>query len=93
MDDRELERFRAALEADVEALTAEDTRSWTDELAGVAMASDGYIPFRDNIDHAARHGVRYIAEPGGSARNVDVEAACEEHGIRHVATGVRLFRH
>ena len=93
MDDRERKRFRAALGADVEALAAEDARSWTDELGGVAMASDGYIPFRDNIDRAACHGVRYIAEPGGSARNVDVEAACEEHGILHVATGVRLFRH
>lgn len=67
--------------------------SWTSGLDGVALVSDGYIPFRDNIDQASRHGVRYIAEPGGSARNHEVETACREHGIQHIRTRVRLFRH
>lgn len=93
MDDRELTRFRATLTEEVAARSVDDTRAWAEELDGVAMASDGYIPFRDNIDQAARHGVRYIAEPGGSARNVDVETACEEHAFHRIATGVRLFRH
>jgi phosphoribosylaminoimidazolecarboxamide formyltransferase/IMP cyclohydrolase len=55
--------------------------------------SDGFIPFRDNIDHAAKHGVRFIAEPGGSARDAEVEAACREYGITLVHTNLRLFHH
>lgn len=52
-----------------------------------------YIPFRDNVDHAARHGVAYIADQGGSARNQEVEAACVEHGVILTSTAIRLFRH
>lgn len=59
----------------------------------VALVSDGMFPFRDNVDEAARHGVTWIAEPGGSIRTPDVAAACAEHGIGHVQTGQRLFRH
>jgi|KBSSwiStaDraftv2_1062776.scaffolds.fasta_scaffold262691_2 phosphoribosylaminoimidazolecarboxamide formyltransferase/IMP cyclohydrolase len=66
---------------------------WLDRLDGVALASDGFIPFRDNIDEAARHGVRSIAEPGGSTRGAEVEQACIEHGIDLIRTGVRLFQH
>ena len=54
---------------------------------------DVFIPFRDNVDHAAKHGVRYIVQPGGSARDGEVEAACREYGIAMVHTGVRLFHH
>lgn len=72
--------------------TAERTR-WRQQLAGVALASDGFIPFRDNIDHARHHGVRYIAQPGGSVRDDEVEAACQEHGIAMAYTGLRLFHH
>ena len=93
MDHRELDRFRAALTADADRLSMQERHSWLSELNGVVLASDGYIPFRDNIDHAARHGVLYIAEPGGSSRNLEVEAACREHGITHIPTGVRLFLH
>jgi phosphoribosylaminoimidazolecarboxamide formyltransferase / IMP cyclohydrolase len=62
-------------------------------LAGSALVSDGTIAFRDNVDEAARHGVRWIAEPGGSTRDDEVARACEEHGIGLVRTGLRLFRH
>jgi len=48
---------------------------------------------RDNIDQAARHGVRYVADPGGSIRNHEVEAACAEHNIVLTTTGIRLFLH
>lgn len=66
---------------------------WLRGLDGFSFASDGFIPFRDNIDHAARHGVRYVAEPGGSNREPEVKQACEEHGITHISTGIRLFHH
>ena len=63
------------------------------QLTGVAMVSDGFIPFRDNIDHASMHGVGYIAQPGGSVRDDDIETACRDYGITLVHTGVRLFHH
>jgi AICAR transformylase/IMP cyclohydrolase PurH len=59
----------------------------------VAFASDGHLPFRDNVDHAHRHGVSYIAEPGGSIRADQIAAACEEYGITLARTGIRLFHH
>jgi phosphoribosylaminoimidazolecarboxamide formyltransferase/IMP cyclohydrolase len=88
---RELERFRSAVNDDAPALQPEDEQGWLDQLDDVALASDGYIPFRDNIDQAARHGVRYIADPGGSTRNHEIEAACTEHNIVLTTTGIRLF--
>jgi len=67
--------------------------AWIAELTGVAFASDGHLPFRDNVDHARRHGVTCIAEPGGSIRGDEVAAACEEYGITLARTGLRLFHH
>jgi phosphoribosylaminoimidazolecarboxamide formyltransferase/IMP cyclohydrolase len=67
--------------------------AWLATLDGVSFASDGALPFRDNVDHARRHGVRFIAEPGGSIRSGEVEQACREHGITLVRTGIRLFHH
>ncbi len=82
-----------ALAAPAPPLAAAERSRWQAELDAVALASDGFIPFRDNVDHARRHGVRYIAQPGGSARDGEVEAACREHGITMAYTGVRLFHH
>jgi AICAR transformylase/IMP cyclohydrolase PurH len=93
MDHRELERFRSSLSDTPAPLSPEERAAWLDQLDEVALASDGYIPFRDNIDQATRHGVRYVADPGGSNRKQEVEAACEEHGIMLTTTGIRLFRH
>ena len=59
----------------------------------MAVVSDGFIPFRDNVDHASRHGVGFIAQPGGSSRDAEVIAACAEHGIAMAHTGLRLFHH
>jgi len=78
--------------ADTE-VTAADRAAWRARLDGVAFASDGALPFRDNVDHAARHGVRVVAEPGGSIRSDEVAAACAEHGITLARTGLRLFHH
>jgi phosphoribosylaminoimidazolecarboxamide formyltransferase / IMP cyclohydrolase len=69
------------------------SRRSADPLTGVSMVSDGAIPFVDNITEAHRHGVRYLAEPGGSIRSGEVAAACAELGVRLSQTGVRLFRH
>lgn len=66
---------------------------WLARLDGVTFVSDGSIPFRDNIDEASRHGVRFMAEPGAALRSADVLAACEEHGIMLAHTGIRLFHH
>jgi phosphoribosylaminoimidazolecarboxamide formyltransferase/IMP cyclohydrolase len=82
-----------ALEGPTPVLSAEERREWIGQLEGVALASDGFIPFRDNVDHAARHGVRFIAQPGGSARDAEIEQACGEHGIALVQTHLRLFHH
>ncbi len=82
-----------ALERPAEPLTDEERRSWIAALDGVALASDGFIPFRDNIDHASKHGVRFIAQPGGSTRDEEVTRACREYGIAMVHTHLRLFHH
>jgi phosphoribosylaminoimidazolecarboxamide formyltransferase/IMP cyclohydrolase len=85
--------FEQALDQAFEPLTADEKSQWLAELSGVSLTSDGFIPFRDNIDHAVRHGVKYIAQPGGSARDEECTAACREYGIAMVHTGVRLFHH
>ena len=63
------------------------------ELAGAAMASDAFFPFRDGIDTAAEAGIRAVIQPGGSMRDEEVIAAANEHGIAMVFTGIRHFRH
>jgi phosphoribosylaminoimidazolecarboxamide formyltransferase/IMP cyclohydrolase len=85
--------FDAALAQPAAPLTPEEKRAYLQTITGVSLVSDGFIPFRDNIDHAAKHGVHFIAEPGGSARDAEVEAACREHGITLVHTQLRLFHH
>jgi AICAR transformylase/IMP cyclohydrolase PurH len=81
------------LETPAAALTDAERRAWIAQQPDVSLVSDGFLPFRDNVDHAARHGVRYIAQPGGSVNDADIQKACEEHGITMVHTGVRLFHH
>jgi len=85
--------FAEALGAPLEPLTEDEKREWVAGLDGVSLVSDGFIPFRDNIDHAQRHGVRYIAQPGGSTRDAEIEEACREYGITMVHTKLRLFHH
>jgi phosphoribosylaminoimidazolecarboxamide formyltransferase/IMP cyclohydrolase len=64
-----------------------------DRVKGSVLASDAFFPFRDNVDAAAAAGVTAIAQPGGSQRDADSIAACDEHGLAMVFTGVRHFRH
>ncbi len=89
----ELEALGDALARPFEPLSPEEKRAWLERIAGVSLVSDGFIPFRDNIDYAQRHGVSFVAQPGGSARDCDIEAACREYGIAMVHTGVRAFHH
>ena len=63
------------------------------ELAGAALASDAFFPFRDSVDTAAAKGVTAIIQPGGSKRDAEVIAAADEHGLAMVFTGMRHFRH
>jgi phosphoribosylaminoimidazolecarboxamide formyltransferase/IMP cyclohydrolase len=74
-------------------LTAVERTQWLSRLDEVSLASDGALPFPDNIVHARRHGVRYVAEPGGSIRSAEVIAACRDQEVALVHTGLRLFRH
>jgi phosphoribosylaminoimidazolecarboxamide formyltransferase/IMP cyclohydrolase len=62
-------------------------------VAGAVMASDAFLPFRDNLDVAAGFGVRAVIQPGGSVRDAEVVAAADEHGMAMVFTGMRHFRH
>lgn len=73
--------------------TREEKRAWLDRLTGVALGSDAFFPFGDNIDRAHRSGVRYIAQPGGSIRDDVVIEACDRYGMAMAFTGIRLFHH
>ncbi|MFE9421437.1 phosphoribosylaminoimidazolecarboxamide formyltransferase [Kitasatospora sp. NPDC006697] len=89
----EQQRFAAALTAAADPLGPADRAAWLARLSGVTFVSDGALPFRDNVDHAHRHGAAAIVEPGGSVRSAEVAAACAELGITLVRTGLRLFHH
>ena len=89
----EQQALAEVLDGPVEPLRAEEKQAFLSLVTSVSMVSDGFIPFRDNIDHAQRHGVRFIAQPGGSARDADIESACREYGITMVHTGIRAFHH
>ena len=76
-----------------EELTKEEKKAWLRKAKGVSLASDAFFPFRDNIDRAARSGVSYVSEPGGSVRDDIVIQAADEHGMTMCFTSVRLFHH
>ena len=74
-------------------LTKAEKDEWKKQLTGVALGSDAFFPFSDNIDRAHQSGVQYIAEPGGSIRDDVVIDACNRYGITMAFTGLRLFHH
>ncbi len=76
-----------------EPLTAEEKKQWLASRQNVALGSDAFFPFADNIKRAAASGVRYIAQPGGSIRDDLVIRACDERGMVMAFTGMRLFHH
>ena len=76
-----------------EVLTREEKREWLDTLTGVALGSDAFFPFGDNIERAHKSGVNYIAQPGGSVRDDHVIETCDKYNIAMAFTGIRLFHH
>ena len=76
-----------------EPLTDEDIKTYLSTISGVALGSDAFFPFDDNIERAYRSGVSYIAEPGGSIRDDAVIDCCNKYGIAMAFTGMRLFHH
>ena len=76
-----------------EPFTKEEQRAYLDTIRGVALGSDAFFPFSDNIERAFRSGVQYVAEPGGSIRDDAVIECCDKHGMVMAFTGMRLFHH
>ena len=76
-----------------EVFTKEEKRAWLDTMTDVALGSDAFFPFSDNIERAHRSGVKYIAEPGGSVRDDLVIEAADKHNMVMCFTGIRLFHH
>ena len=76
-----------------EPFTREEQRAYLDTITGVALGSDAFFPFSDNIERAKRSGVSYIAEPGGSIRDDAVIDCCNKYGMAMAFTGMRLFHH
>ncbi len=85
--------WREYFDAKPEPLTKEEKAAWLSAVTGVALGSDAFFPMKDNIERAARSGVQYIAQPGGSIRDDQVIAAADQLGIVMAFTGLRLFHH
>ncbi len=79
--------------AQPEPLTDQEIKAYLSTIDGVALGSDAFFPFDDNIERAKRSGVKYIAEPGGSIRDDAVIECCDKYGIAMAFTGMRLFHH
>lgn len=73
--------------------TKEEKRAWLDQMTGVALGSDAFFPFGDNIERAYKSGVKYIAQPGGSVRDDNVIETCNKYEMAMAFTGIRLFHH
>ena len=76
-----------------EPFTAEEKAQWHKRMTNVALGSDAFFPFEDNIERAARSGVKYVAQPGGSVRDQAVIDCCDSFGMAMAMTGIRLFHH
>ena len=73
--------------------TKEEKRAWLDQMTDVALGSDAFFPFGDNIERAHKSGVKYVAQPGGSIRDDNVIDTCNKYGMAMCFTGIRLFHH
>jgi phosphoribosylaminoimidazolecarboxamide formyltransferase/IMP cyclohydrolase len=89
----EQKRWEQVFEEVPRRLSARDREEWLREMGEISLGSDGYIPFRDNIDRAHQSGVKYVIQPGGSLRDSEVIQACDEYGMVMALCGVRLFHH
>lgn len=93
LDELEMKGLLALLDETPKPLTAEDKADFIGSFQNVGLSSDGFIPFRDNVDRAAQSGVRYIVQPGGSVADAGVTEAADERGLVMVHSGIRLFVH
>ena len=91
--EQELAAWRGLFDLVPEPLSGKEKRDWLERHTGAVLGSDAFIPFRDNVDRAARSGVKAIVQPGGSTRDKDVIRAANEYGMVMVFTGLRLFHH
>ncbi len=76
-----------------EVFTREEKRAWLDNMQDVALGSDAFFPFGDNIERAQKSGVKYVAQPGGSIRDDNVIETCNKYNMAMCFTGLRLFHH
>ncbi len=89
----ELAAWEANFSQVPQRLSTDEKRTWLDQLRGVALSSDAFFPFRDNIDRASRSGVEFVVQAGGSVRDDLVIEAVDEYGMLMINSGVRLFHH
>ena len=89
----EFEILKILLQNPKKVFTREEKREWLDKMTDVALGSDAFFPFGDNIERAHKSGVKYIAQPGGSVRDDNVIATCNKYGMAMAFTGIRLFHH
>ena len=89
----EIRAWKSFFKGPAEILSVTEKKEWLTKLKGVSLSSDAFFPFRDNIDQAAKRGVDYIVQPGGSIRDKEVIAATNEYGMVMLFSGIRLFHH
>ncbi len=85
--------WKEAFDPAPKPLSAQERADWIGKMDGISLASDAFFPFRDSIDRAAQSGVKYVVQPGNSARDDVVIAACDEHGMVMAFSNLRLFHH
>lgn len=93
LDEGERAVLGKALASQPDPISEQERHDWAGQFKGVVLSSDAFVPFRDNLDRAARTGVKYLAQAGGSARDQDVIDAADENGMAMAFTGLRLFLH
>ena len=93
LTEAETEAWLQAFTAPPTRLTPDEKRRWLHTLENVALSSDAYFPFRDNVDRASRSGVRYVVQTGGSNRDDEVIDAANEYGMVMAFANLRLFHH
>ncbi|NMA65134.1 MAG: phosphoribosylaminoimidazolecarboxamide formyltransferase [Clostridiaceae bacterium] len=91
--EEELKDWELLFEEVPERLTKKEKEDWIKSFEGISYSSDAFIPFKDNIDRAAKSNVRYVVQPGGSVRDEDVINACNAYKMVMCFTGIRLFHH
>ena len=95
LNDTERAELASQIDGNFDPITPDERAAWLADASsgGGVLSSDAFIPFRDNLDRAGASGVKYVAQAGGSARDADVIAAADQHGMVMAMTGLRLFLH